>query len=173
MKNFILTSLFAMMIPLAACTASEGVDNSPIKTPFVLERYLGTWYEIARYDHSFERDVNHATAVYAMRDDGKVAVVNSGWKNGKVKSSVGKAKTTKIPAVLKVSFFGPFYSEYRILMLTPDYQYAVVGSSSSRYLWILSRTPQVPPAVQDAIMAEIHRRGYDTSDLIWVDQSFN
>ena len=94
----------------------------------------------------------------------------TGEKNGKFKSSSGKAKTTEEPGRLRVSFFGPFYSDYRVMMLDPDYQYALVGSKSAEYLWILSRTPKLENSVKDAILAEATRRGYDVSKLIWVKQ---
>lgn len=160
-----------MLLGVVSCS-SENVNNSTIPV-LDLDRYLGKWYEIARFDHSFERGITNATAVYSMRSDGKIEVVNSGMKNGKFKSSTGKAKTTGKPAVLRVSFFGPFYSDYRILMLSPDYSYAMIGSGSSKYLWILSRRPAIPGSIKDDILREARLRGYDTGRLIWVDQSLN
>lgn len=169
-KNF-LTTLF-----LGLCTTTFGqtIDNSTI-TVFDLDRYLGKWYEIARYDHAFERNLVGTTAEYSLRDDGMIKVLNSGHLytlDGKFKESVGKAKPNKNgkPGQLRVSFFGPFYSNYYILDLAPDYSYSVVGSSSPKYLWILSRTPQLKPEVQSKIVKELQQRGYDTSKLIWVEQ---
>ena len=148
---------------------AQKVDNSTI-TNLEPERYLGKWYEIARYDHKFERGLNYATANYSLMNDGKIRVVNSGLKNGKLKSSVGKAKFTDNPGLLRVSFFGPFYSDYRIMMLSKDYKYALVGSKSAKYLWILSRTPAVPEGTLNHILVEAANRGYDISKLIWVKQ---
>ena len=110
-----------------------------------------------------------------LRDDGMIKVLNSGYLytlDGKFKESVGKAKLNKNgkPGQLRVSFFGPFYSNYYILDLAPDYSYSVVGSSSPKYLWILSRTPQLKPEVQSKIVKGLQQRGYDTSKLIWVEQ---
>ncbi len=160
----------AAFLPLCLCAGE--VDNTPVGS-LDLPRYLGRWYEIARFDHSFERGMSRVAAEYRLRDDGKVEVVNSGWKDGKFKQALGKAKQPdpeKNPALLKVSFFLFFYSDYRVLMLSDDYSVALVGSSSDKYLWILSRTPVLPQETLDAVLAEARRRGYDTSKLIWVDQ---
>ena len=163
------------MFPALSFAQSGQFDNSPVRS-FDLSRYLGTWYEIARFDHSFERGMDNVTAEYLLRDDGKVDVINSGWKNGEFKVADGKARQpepTKNPAHLEVSFFLFFYSDYNILMLDDLYQVALVGSGSSDYLWILSRTPQISNVVKEALVGEAGRRGYDTSKLIWVDQSKN
>ena len=151
----------------AGCVSGPGVDNSPVSS-LDLDRYLGTWYEIARFDHSFERGVEEAKAVYTLNKDGTVKVVNSGIKNGKPKTAVGKGKRTDEPGLLRVSFFGPFYADYRVMMIDADYSYALVGSGGANYLWILSRTTSLPDGVKSAILAEAIRRGYDTSKLIWV-----
>ena len=155
------------------CTTAfpQKVDNSTV-TSFDLDRYLGKWYEIARYDHSFERGLVGSTAMYTLRDDGKIKVLNSGHLNtldGPYKESVGKAKARKngMPGQLEVSFFGPFYGDYDILELAPDYSYSVVGSSSPTYL---CRTPQLSTATKDKILLNLRHRGYDTSKLIWVKQ---
>ena len=163
------------MFPALSSAQSGQFDNSPIRS-FDLSRYLGTWYEIARFDHSFERGMSGVTAEYVLRDDGKVDVINSGWKEGDFKVANGKARQsdpTKDPAHLEVSFFLFFYSDYNVLMLDDLYQVALVGSGSPGYLWILSRTPQISDVVKNAFVAEAQRRGYDTSKLIWVDQGRN
>jgi lipocalin len=146
------------------------VDNSTVKE-VNLNRYLGYWYEIAKFNHPFERGLDYAMAHYAMRDDGKIDVLNTGIKDGRAEDAKGIAKTTDIPGLLKVSFFGPFFSDYRIMMLDTEYQYALIGGSNDNYLWILSRTPQLEEAAKALILAEADRRGYDTSKLIWVKQS--
>lgn len=172
MKTILLS--FALMSFCTASIAQKTVDNSTI-TDFNLDRYLGKWYEIARYDHSFERDLVGNTAVYTLRDDGKIKVLNSGHLktlDGPYKESIGKAKPNRNGKAgqLQVSFFGPFYSDYYILDLAPDYSYSVVGSSSPKYLWILSRTPQLPQNVKGKILSNLQQRGYDTSKLLWVEQ---
>ncbi|MDO5442726.1 MAG: lipocalin family protein [Bacteroidia bacterium] len=147
----------------------QGIDNTTVKS-LDLERYLGTWYEIARFDHSFERGISHAKAHYSLNQDGTISVTNTGIKNGKARTAKGKAKLTDTTGRLRVSFFGPFYSDYRIMMLSKDYQYVLVGSSSPKYLWILSRTAEVPGDILDQILTVASNRGYDTEKLIWVEQ---
>lgn len=168
MKKMFFMALAAMFF--SACDATE-IDNSTVKA-VDLNRYLGSWYEIAKYDHVFERGLDYAMANYTLREDGKIDVLNTGIKDGRAKDAKGIAKTTNIPGLLKVSFFGPFYSDYRIMMLDADYQYVLVGGSTDKYLWILSRTPQLDDATKTLILAEANRRGYDTSKLIWVKQQW-
>lgn len=173
MKRLIYAALAACVMPFTAC--SKGFDNSPVSR-FDLVRYLGTWYEIARYDHSFERGMDNTVAEYSLMDDGKVLVLNSGWKGDKYKVAEGKAKypsPAEKPGALKVSFFLFFYSDYNVMMIDEDYTISLVGSRSDKYLWILSRTPIADPDLLKKVLAEAERRGYDTSKLIWVDQSMN
>ena len=163
------------MFPALASAQSGHFDNSPIRS-FDLSEYLGTWYEIARFDHSFERGMEGVTAEYSLRDDGKVDVINSGWKDGNYKVANGKARQPEPmenPAHLEVSFFLFFYSDYNVLMLDDEYQLSLVGSKSPDYLWILSRTPYVDKDVLAPVLQEAEKRGYDTTKLIWVDQSGN
>lgn len=166
-----LSLMLVSLLGFASCKCNaQPIDNTPVKA-LELGRYLGDWYEIARYDHSFERGLSHARANYRLNNDGTVIVTNSGHKNGKMKTSVGKAKLTGTAGLLRVSFFGPFYSDYRVMMLSDDYNYALVGSGSSKYLWILSRFPEVPKDVLGLILSEATRRGYSTDKLIWVAQN--
>lgn len=158
--------LFLLLCMVCGCTKLT-VDNSVVDSLDV-NRYLGEWYEIARYDHRFERGMENTRAIYSMRDDGMIDVINTGVKDGERKESKGKAKLTDTPALLRVSFFGPFYSDYRVMMLDADYQYALIGSGSDDYLWILSRKPSLPDTVKQQVIMEAQRRGYDTSKLIWV-----
>ena len=175
MKRLFLSALVASLFPVLSSAQIGPYDNTAI-SKFDLDRYLGTWYELARFDHSFERGMENVTADYSLRDDGMVEVINSGWKNGKLKVAEGKAKQPKPltdPGQLEVSFFLFFYSDYNILMLDDNYQVALVGSKSPDYLWILSREPVQSDAVLDLVINEAENRGYDTSQLIWVDQSLN
>lgn len=150
------------------CTAQE-FDNTPVSR-LDLGRYLGRWYEIARYDHRFERGLQYTMAEYSITKSGRIKVVNSGIRKSKRSVSNGIARITDQPGVLRVSFFRPFWSDYRVLMTGPDYEYALVGSSSRNYLWILSRTPVLPDQTLDEILGEMCVRGYSTSKLIWVNQ---
>lgn len=167
MKKIFLMSCFVALF--AACDASKGIDNTTVQS-VDLNRYLGYWYEIAKYDHYFERDLDYAMAKYTLREDGRIDVLNTGIKEGRAKDAKGIAKTTDVPGLLRVSFFGPFFSDYRIMMLDDDYQYALVGGKTDKFLWILSRTPQLDDETKSLILAEAERRGYDTSKLIWVKQ---
>lgn len=146
--------------------------NKDTVPDFDLNRYLGTWYEIARYDHYFERGLHQVTATYAIRTDGKITVLNEGYKKGKHKQIFGKAyqPDKNDPGKLKVSFFLWFYSDYYILDLDDDYQFAVVGSSSEKYLWILSRTKTLPQETYSNLLQRLQQRGYDTEKLIPVEQ---
>ena len=173
MKSLFIATLVAAVIPLTAC--SKDFDNSTVKE-FDLSRYLGLWYEIARYDHSFERGMDNTMAQYILQDDGTVVVLNTGWKNGKFKLAEGKAKYKDPegdPGHLRVSFFLFFYSDYNVMMVDDNYQISLVGSKAEKYLWILSRTPVPDPGLLRMVLDEAEQRGYDTSQLIWVDQSRN
>lgn len=144
------------------------IDNQPVAIN--LNKYLGKWYEIARFDHSFERDMQKVTAEYKLLPDGMIQVINSGYRNGKFKETIGKAKTTDTSGLLRVSFFMNFYSDYRVLMIDKDYQYVLVGGNSPKYLWILSRTPHLSKDVLDYIITVAKEKGYDTDKLIYVEQ---
>lgn len=175
MKRLISLALAALSLPMLSAAQNVQYDNSPV-SQFDLSKYLGTWYEIARFDHSFERGMDNVIAEYLLREDGKIDVVNSGWKDGKFKVADGKAKQPDPladPAHLEVSFFLFFYSDYNVMMIDDDYKIALVGSKSPKYLWILSRTPYVTDSVMDLVLEEASSRGYDINNLIWVDQSAN
>ena len=161
--------LIVMMTGLAGCGNPLTVNNSVVDT-LNLNRYLGDWYEIARFDHSFERGMDFCKANYTLREDGMIDVLNTGMKDGMPKKAKGKGKLTDTPALLRVSFFGPFYADYRVMMLDSAYQYALIGSGSDDYLWILSRTSKISDDVKAEILGEAKRRGYVTEKLIWVMQ---
>jgi lipocalin len=139
---------------------------------------LGTWYEIARYDHKFERGLVGVTANYSFRDDGKIKVLNSGFQkslNGKRSEVIGKAKIPNPdePAKLKVSFFLFFYADYFVLELDENYQWAAIGSSSDNFLWILSRTPQMDEGQYNELLNKLANRCYDVSKLIKIVQKLD
>lgn len=144
-----------------------------------IEKYLGTWYEIARFDHSFERGLQGVKANYTLRKDGKIKVINSGYKgslSGKYAEAIGKAKIPNPksePAKLKVSFFWIFYGDYFVLELDKNYQWAVIGSSSDKYLWILCRTPQMETSTYAMLIENLENRGYKVNKLIKVKQENN
>ena len=143
-------------------------------TEFEIDKYLGKWYEIARLDHSFERNLMKVTAEYTLREDGGVRVINRGFSTKKEewRQSEGKAYLVKEQekGFLKVSFFGPFYGAYVIFELDKeDYQYAFVTSSKKSYLWFLSRTPTVSPELLDRFLNKSRELGFNTENLIFVD----
>lgn len=110
---------------------------------FDLNKYLGKWFEIARIKNFFEPDMTNVTALYKLDNNGDIVVVNEGYLGGIPIQIVGTARTTNVEKVLEVSFFNNVYSDYRILFVDDEYQYALVGGKSTDYLWILSRTPQL------------------------------
>lgn len=166
LKLMILMSLFSCRsIPKGV----EAVKN------FNKERYLGKWYEIARIDFKYERDMNNTTAEYSAMSNGKIKVVNKGYnyKKNKWESATGKAKFVgdESTAMLKVSFFGPFYAGYNVIKLDNDYRYALVAGKDFDYLWILSRTPTIPENVREEYLRYAREVGFDTQRLTWVEHN--
>ena len=159
--------IFIIML-LANIFASTKIDNEPVAIE--LNKYLGKWYEIARFDHSFERDMQNVTAEYKLLPNGNIKVINSGYRDGVYRVADGKAKTTDTSGLLRVSFFMNFYSDYRVLMVDKNYEYALVGSSSPKYLWILSRTPHLDETTLQKIIDVAEQKGYNTDNLIFVKQ---
>jgi apolipoprotein D and lipocalin family protein len=163
--------MFTFLAGFALVTTSRAADKPlEVVESVDLDRYLGLWYEIASYPAWFQKNCTAVTANYSLRDDGRITVVNScrkGALDGKPKQSKGRAKVvdTTTNAKLKVSFFGPFWGDYWIIDLDPDYQWAVVGVPSRKYLWILSRTPQMDEAFYDEIVARLPAKGYDPKGL--------
>ncbi|MBR5541447.1 MAG: lipocalin family protein [Bacteroides sp.] len=163
--------IVAALLAHSSCKADHSikVDNSTVNQ-VEIHRYMGKWYEIARYDHYFEKGMSDVSAEYSLLEDGKIRVVNRGIKNGKAKEIIGKGKQPdpkEYPGRLKVSFFLWFYGDYYIMDLDKDYQYALVGSSSDKYLWILCRTPQMTEVQLNGLIKKIVQRGYDPSKLIF------
>ncbi len=158
------------------CTLIFGCVGTPEGTEpvsgFELDRYLGKWYEVARFDHKFERGLSQVTAEYTIREKGGITVTNRGYNGEEWKQAIGKAFPAGEPGQgkLKVSFFGPFYGGYNILKLDPDYQYALVAGPNREYLWLLSRTPQMPEATMDEYVAFAAEKGFPVENLIYVEQ---
>ena len=166
----------SVMLLLLGCTSIP--DGLQPVTGFELERYLGKWYEIARLDHSFERDLSEVTAQYSLRQDGGVEVVNQGFnqKSGKWEMVTGKAYFIENESVgsLKVSFFGPFYGGYHIIALDQeDYSYAMVTGPSRSYLWILSRDMTLESVILQELVRKAKQWGFETDKLIYVDHNLS
>jgi len=168
MKQLLIASLSLL---LAGCLGMP--DKVAPVSGFELQRYLGKWYEIARLDHSFERGMSRVTAEYSLREDGGVDVVNRGYlaEDNEWKQAEGKAYFVDNPeqGYLKVSFFGPFYGSYVVFELDPEYGYAFVSGPDLSYLWLLSRTPQLPPEVVDRFVKRASELGFDSEKLIFVE----
>ena len=145
---------------------------------FELDRYLGTWYEIARLDHSFERGLSDVTATYTQREGGGVKVINRGFdqKDNDWQEAEGKAFFIGDPSIgqLKVSFFGPFYGAYNIVALDRDtYQWSLVAGPDTGYLWVLARTPELDKSILDKLVETAASLGFKTNELIYVSHDRN
>ncbi len=162
------------LVALAACTGvPSGVE--PVRS-FELSRYLGTWYEIARLDHSFERGLEDVSATYSLQDDGSILVRNRGFDpvEGAWREAIGRALPVGDPTVgsLKVSFFGPFYGGYHVIGLgEADYDVALVSGPTRDFLWILARTRTLRAEAREAWVGLARDAGYDVDALIWVPQT--
>ena len=168
-KLLLVISVFLLSGCLGMPKYVEPVNN------FELNRYLGKWYEIARLDHSFERGLSQVCAEYSLKDDGGVMVINRGFSTEKNawKEAEGKAYFVNgdNEGYLKVSFFGPFYGSYVVFELDHEnYQYAFISGPDTDYLWLLARTPTVPAEVLQKFVDMSKARGFNTDDLIYVQQ---
>jgi apolipoprotein D and lipocalin family protein len=141
---------------------------------FEPDRYLGQWYEIARFDFKYEKDLKNVTAHYSRRDDGKIKVLNKGYNYVKQEwtQAEGKAKFAGSPseAALKVSFFGPFYAEYNVVMMQPDYEAALILGESKKYMWLLSRNKTLPEETKQAFLSFARAQGFPVENLVWTEQ---
>ena len=159
------------MIGFGSCTTIP--KGAVAVKPFDIEKYLGKWYEIARMDFRFERDLNNVTANYSRNDNGTIKVDNRGYNyvEKEWKQAIGKAKPAGQPdeARLKVSFFGPFYSAYNVIALDSEYKYALIAGENLKYLWILSRETTVPESIKNSYLKIAQDLGFDIAALIWVE----
>jgi apolipoprotein D and lipocalin family protein len=172
---------FCLFLTLLLTSCMGVPDNVQVVKSVDANQYLGTWYEIARLDHSFERDLDKVTANYSLRDDGGIKVINRGFntKTNKWQEAEGKAYFVDLPNAdktntgkLKVSFFGPFYGAYNIIALDKIYyNYVMICGPDKSYLWILSRTPQLTYPIKQHLIAQAKELGFDTEKLIHVQQT--
>ncbi|NCC98081.1 MAG: hypothetical protein EOL95_00035 [Bacteroidia bacterium] len=171
MKTINKLIILIMTALLASCVSiPKGVKAV---SPFEKEKYLGKWYEIARFDFRFEKGLNNTTAEYSVNSNGTIKVVNRGYDYEKRiwKESIGKAKFVGDDniAMLKVSFFGPFYAGYNVIAIDPEYKYALVSGSSFDYLWILSREKTIPAEIKSLYLEKAETLGYKVSNLLWIE----
>lgn len=172
-NNLLLTTLLAMITITLFSSCSTIPKGAAAITSFDKEKYLGKWYEIARMDFRFERNLNNTTAFYSVNKDGSIRVENAGYnyKKNVWKKAIGKAKFVgkEDVAMLKVSFFGPFYGGYNVIALDKDYKYALIAGGDLGYLWILSREKTLPEAIKADYLKKANELGFNTSELIWVE----
>jgi apolipoprotein D and lipocalin family protein len=171
-KAISILAIVSFLIIVGSCS-SKIPDGAKAVTPFDSDKYLGKWYEIARIDFKHEKGLNNTTAEYSLNKDGSIKVDNRGFnvKKQEWEQAIGKAKFVgdKNVARLKVSFFGPFYSGYNVIALDKDYQYALVAGQDLDYLWILSRTPEIPENIKNDYLGIATSVGYDTDRLLWIE----
>lgn len=164
-----LFSLFTLLLSMGCTSVPSKV--TPV-TPFDINQFTGTWYEIARLDHSFESGLSNVTATYELRDDGGINVINRGYSQDNVQwqEALGKAYFVTEPNFghLKVSFWGPFYSSYVVFGLGENYDYAFVSGYNEDYLWLLSRKPNVNAALLEEFKQIAKEKGFNTDELIVV-----
>ncbi|MEW8067742.1 MAG: lipocalin family protein [Candidatus Thiodiazotropha endolucinida] len=168
--------LLAACLVLASCTQlPRGIQ--PV-SGFEIDRYLGTWYEIARLDHRFEKGLTNVTANYTLRNDGGIDVINRGYSPKAQAWKEAQGKVFFVDEVskghLKVSFFGPFYSSYVIFELDKaDYQYAFVSGYNRDYLWLLARNPDIDKEIIKRFLDHSKSLGYNTDEIIYVDHKYS
>ena len=156
-----------------ACSVGLPKGATAVKN-FNAQKYLGKWYEIARFDYRFERNMDQVTAEYSMKENGHIEVKNRGYNYVKKewKESIGEARFVddEKTASLKVSFFKPIWAGYNVIDIDEDYKYALVAGSSLDYLWILSREKTLPENYKQRFLEKAKNLGYKTENLIWVNQ---
>ena len=165
-----LAALFLVVLLGASACVKVPAGITPVSN-FDGERYLGTWYEIARMDNRFERGLYNVTATYSNNPNGTIKVDNRGYKlsDEEWKSAIGKAKFVEDPDLgyLKVAFFGPFYASYVVYELGDDYDYAFVTGMKKDFLWLLARTPTVPESLVDQFREQAIADGYDMDNMVF------
>lgn len=174
MKTLFLSFILTLTFLLTGCKTYEKPQNVTPVNDFKLTEYLGTWYEVARLEHRFEKGMEAITATYSMREDGGVKVLNKGYKTQEKEWSEAEGKAYFVQAsdqgFLKVSFFGPFYGSY--IVMDTDYKtYTMISGPDLSYFWILSRTPTLDKKTLDRLLVQAKEAGFDTTKLIYPDQS--
>lgn len=176
MKCIVVKYLLVVMSVFSFYSCSTIPSGISAVTPFEKEKYLGKWYEVARFDFKFEKGLNNTTAEYSLNSDGSIKVVNRGYDYTRKmwKQAIGKAKFAgdENIAMLKVSFFGPFYAGYNVIAIDPDYKYTLVSGSSIKYLWILSREPSIPDDIKNSYLEKAEKLGFETSYLLWIEHDY-
>lgn len=171
-KIFLAAALLSVTGALIFTSCSHIPEKAKPVADFDANRYLGTWYEIARFDYRFEKDLDNVAARYSLLENGDIKVFNSGYDyvKNEWKSSTGSARFRgdKNTAALKVTFFKPFYSGYNVIALDNDYRYALVAGKNLDYLWLLSKEKTMPEEIKKQYLKKAEEIGYDISGLVWV-----
>ncbi len=164
MRRFAFSLLLLLGITPLCC--AEQIDTTPV-SDFELERYMGKWHEVARFDNRFERHLTDVTAEYSLTDDDNVYIINRGYNTSdrEWQEAHGRGRRTLKRGRLKVSFFLFFANEYNVMELGDKYEWALVGSKTSEYLWILARTPALPVDTLTHIIRLAAERGYKVEEL--------
>lgn len=172
--SIILVTALLSTVIFTCCKTVEVPEGVTVVNNFDVNRYMGTWYEIARFDFKHEKDLSNVTANYSLNSNGCVKVVNKGYNfvKNKWEEANGKARflNDNTKGALKVSFFRPFYSGYNIVMMEPDYENALIFGENTDYIWILSRNKTLPQAVKDRFLQKAEKAGYDLDRLVWTQQ---
>lgn len=166
------STIFGIFHRIAIPEGATAVEN------FILEKYFGRWYEIARLDYYWEcENLSNVFAEYAANEDGTVHVKNTGYNEDKEKWQVyeGKAKYRgdNTVAAFDVSFFGPIWAGYNVISIDENYEFALVFGRNTDYIWFLSRTTSMPVHIQEKYLGIAKKIGYDVDKLNWVSQSRN
>ena len=176
-KSLFKNSLLGIFGILTFGSCSTIPDGAKAVKPFDKEKYLGKWYEIARFDFKFERNLSNTTANYSINENGTIKVVNRGYnyekKQWKEATGIAKFVGGSDVAMLKVSFFRPFYAGYNVIAIDNDYRYALVCGNNLSYLWILSRETTIPEDIKQNYLSIAKKLGFNTSALIWVEHDKN
>ena len=159
-------TILPMLVALFGCSTVPSTDDIPVVKGFDAARYMGTWYEVARLPKWYERDMVHVSAEYAL-DGETLRIRNSGWRDGerKVSTAVGHFTGPADEGAFRISFFRPFYGDYRIIWLSPDYDLALVTGEDRSSLWILARSASIPDERRDALVKFAADLGFDVSKL--------
>lgn len=173
---FLISIIISASTSILAAENAEKESNTTV--PYVdISRYMGTWFEIASIPVRFQRDCVGTTANYTLLDNGQVEVLNTCKKyelNGEMIEAKGRGRVVEAAtnSKLEVSFVGPFFrdtwffwADYWIVELGENYEYAVVGSPSREYLWILSREKTLDEDLFNSILERREKDGYDVSRL--------
>ena len=158
--------ILPMLVAFFGCSTVPSTDDIPVVKGFDAVRYMGLWYEIARLPKWFERDLDNVTATYVL-ENGTLKITNRGWRGGeeKVSTAVGYFAGPSDEGSFRISFFRPFYGDYRIIWLSPDYDLALVTGEDRSSLWILARTAVIPDERRDALVKMASDWGFDVSKL--------